>query len=205
VRESAYWAEREGHPIVTGDDMMRAIAQRIRGRHGIAVAPPRGRRRNRVEKEDDAMALELWRPRLMDRSPFRDLARLGRDMEEAFGWPAWPWGERETGWAPAVDMIDRKDEIVLRADLPGLAEKDIEVTVQDGSLTIRGERKEEKEEKKEDYYCCERRYGLFARTLPLPAGVEADKVKATFKNGVLEVSMPKAKEAKGKKIEVKAA
>lgn len=150
------------------------------------------------------MALELWRPRLMGRSPFRELARLTHDMEEAFGWPAWPWGEREAGWSPAVDMVDRKDEIVLRADLPGLAEKDIEVTVQDGSLTIRGERKEEKEEKKEDYYCCERRYGLFARTLPLPAGVEADKVKATFKNGVLEVSMPKAKEAKGKKIEIKA-
>jgi HSP20 family molecular chaperone IbpA len=72
------------------------------------------------------------------------------------------------------------------------------------SLTIRGERKEETEEKKEDYYYSERRYGLFARTLPLPAGVEADKVKATFKNGVLEVHLPKSKEAKGKKIEVKA-
>jgi HSP20 family protein len=152
------------------------------------------------------MALELWRPRLMGRSPFRDVARLEREMEDAFGWlPAWPWGERERGWAPAVDMVDRKEEIILRADLPGLDEKDIEVTVQDGSLALRGERKEETEEKKGDYYCCERRYGLFARTLPLPAGVEADKVTATFKKGVLEVHLPKAKEAKGKKIEIKAA
>jgi HSP20 family protein len=152
------------------------------------------------------MALELWRPKLMARSPFRELARLEREMEDMFGrLPAWPWGERERGWTPAVDMVDRKDEIVLRADLPGLDEKDIEVTVQDGMLTIRGERKEETEEKKEDYYYSERTYGLFARTLPLPAGVEADKVKAIFKKGVLEVHLPKAKESKGKKIEVKAA
>ena len=150
------------------------------------------------------MALEKWRPRLMAQSPFRDLARLEREMEDMFGrWPAWPWSER--GWAPAVDMIDHEDEIVLRADLPGLDEKDIEVTVQDGTVGIRGERKEGKEEKKEDYYYSERSYGAFARTLMLPTTVEADKVKATFKNGVLEVHLPKAKEAKGKKIEIKAA
>jgi HSP20 family protein len=152
------------------------------------------------------MALERWRPRLMARSPFRELARLEHEMEDMFGrLPTWPWGERERGWAPAVDMIDHKDEIVLRADLPGLDEKDIEVTVQDGMVIIRGERKEETEEKKEDYYYSERSYGVFARTLPLPAGVEADRVKATFKKGVLEVHLPKAKEATGKKIEIKAA
>jgi HSP20 family protein len=102
-------------------------------------------------------------------------------------------------------MVDHKEEFVLRADLPGLDEKDIEVTVEDGTVTIRGERKEETEEKKEDYYFSERTYGVFARTLPLPAGVEADKVRATFKKGVLEVHLPKAKETKGKKIEIKAA
>jgi HSP20 family protein len=152
------------------------------------------------------MALEQWRPKLMARSPFRELARWEREMEDMFGrLPAWPWGERERGWVPAVDMVDHKDEIILRADLPGLDEKAIEVTVQDGMLTIRGERKEETEEKKEDYYYSERTYGVFARTLPLPAGVDADKVKATFKKGVLEVHLPKAKEAQGKRIEIKAA
>lgn len=105
---------------------------------------------------------------------------------------------------PAVDMVDEKDEIVVKADLPGLDQKDIEVTVQDGTLTIRGERKEEKEEKKEDYYYAERTYGAFMRSLPLPKGVDADKVKATFKKGVLEVHLPKAKEASGKTVEVKA-
>lgn len=99
---------------------------------------------------------------------------------------------------PAVDMVDEKDEIVVKADLPGLDQKDIEVTVQDGTLTIRGERKEEKEEKKEDYYYAERTYGAFMRSLPLPKGVDADKVKATFKKGVLEVHLPKAKEARAR-------
>jgi HSP20 family protein len=127
-------------------------------------------------------------------------------MEDAFGrLPAWRLGDWERGWTPAVDMVDHDDEIVLRADLPGLDEKDIEVRVHDHVLTIQGERKEETEEKKEDYYYSERSYGAFARTLSLPAGVEADKVKATFKKGVLEVHLPKAKEAKAKKIEIKAA
>lgn len=152
------------------------------------------------------MALEKWRPRFMARSPIREIARLEREMDEMMGrMPAWPWGELERGRAPAVDMIDHDDEIVLRADLPGLDEKDIEVRVQDNTLTIQGERKEEKEEKKEDYDCSERAYGAFMRSLTLPASVDASKIKATFKKGVLEVHLPKAKEAKGTKIEIKAA
>jgi HSP20 family protein len=166
------------------------------GTRGIAVARSTGG--SITDKGERIMALELWRPRLM-RSPFRELEREMEEMLARF--PG--WGEREAVWAPAVDMVDHKDELVLRADLPGLDEKDIDVTVQDGTLTIRGERKEEKEEKKEDYYYAERRYGAFARSLTLPAGVEPDKVKAVFKKGVLEVHLPKAKEAKGKKIEVK--
>jgi HSP20 family protein len=127
-------------------------------------------------------------------------------MEDTFGrFPAWPWADWERGWTPVVDMVDHDDEIVLRADLPGLDEKDVEVQVQDHTLTIQGERKEEKEEKKQDYYYSERSYGAFARTLPLPAAVEADKVKAIFKRGVLEVHLPKAKESKGKRIEIKGA
>ena len=151
------------------------------------------------------MALDLWRPKLMARTPFRELARLEREMEEMFGRMPTLWGDAERGWAPAVDMVDRKDEIALLVDLPGLTEKDVEVTVQDGTITIKGERKAETEEKKDDDYYCERSYGSFLRSLPLPTGVEAEKVKATFKNGVLEVHLPKVPEAKGKKIEVKAA
>jgi HSP20 family protein len=177
-----------------------------RRRLGILVAPRLGGLRAINQEGGGDMALERWRPRLMAWSPFRELARLEREMEDMWGRrPEWPWGEPARGWAPAVDMIDHKDEIVLRADLPGLDEKDIDVTVQDGTLAIRGERKEEKEEKKEDYYYSERCYGAFARTLTLPAGVDADRVKATFSKGVLEVHLPKTKEAKGRKIEIKAA
>lgn len=157
------------------------------------------------------MAIERRRPGwgLMPADPFRELARMEREMEDLFGrffrdWP-WPRTDVARAWAPAVDMLDRKDEIVLRADLPGLEQKDVRVTVQDGMLTIQGERKEEKEVKEENYYQCERWAGSFARSLALPPGADAEKIKATFKNGVLEVHIPKALEAKGKTIEIKAA
>jgi HSP20 family protein len=108
-------------------------------------------------------------------------------------------------WEPAVDMIDRKDEIVLRADLPGLEQKDISVSVEGGVLSIRGERQEQREEKEEDYYYSERWAGSFYRAVTLPPGVDADKIKATFKNGVLEIHIPKTKQASGKRVEIQAA
>jgi HSP20 family protein len=129
-------------------------------------------------------------------------------MEDVFGrfFRDWPFpklfGEAR-GVAPALDMLDRRDEVVLRADLPGLEHKDIDVTVEEGMLTIRGERKGEKEAKEEDFYCCERWAGSFERSLALPPGVDAGKVKATFKNGVLEVRLPKAEKARGKRVEIK--
>ncbi|HSD50117.1 MAG TPA: Hsp20/alpha crystallin family protein [Candidatus Methylomirabilis sp.] len=155
------------------------------------------------------MALERWRPGLgLMRSPFRELSRLEREMEDLFGglFRGLPFARLSgmaRGLAPAVDMLDRKDEVVLRADLPGLEQKDIDVTVEEGVLTIRGERKGEREVKEEDYYCCERWAGGFERSLTLPAGVSAEKIKATFKNGVLEVHLPKVEKAKGKRIEIK--
>ncbi len=154
------------------------------------------------------MALELWRGRGMA-SPFRELARMERQMGDVFGrfFQDWPWAgltERGRAWVPAVDMIDRPDEVIVRADLPGLEQKDVNVTIQEGVLTVRGERKAEPEEKEEDYYCCERTFGAFARSLSLPPGVDAEKVKATFKNGILEIHLQKSKEAKGKKVEIKA-
>jgi len=132
---------------------------------------------------------------------------MDREVEDLFSRFFRPRGEAEAlGWSPAIDMVDRKTELVLQADLPGLTEKDITVTVQDGSLTLQGQRKEEKEEKEgEEYYCCERWSGSFSRTLTLPPGINTEKVSASFKNGVLEIHLPKAKEAEGKKIEIKAA
>jgi HSP20 family protein len=155
------------------------------------------------------MAIERWRPGLgLIRGPFRELGRLERDIEELFGGflrglPFARLSGMARGFAPAVDMLDRKDEVVLRADLPGLEQKDIEVTVEEGVLNIRGERKGEREVKEEDYYCCERWAGSFERSLTLPSGVNAEKIKAMFKNGVLEIHLPKVEKAKGKRIEIK--
>lgn len=151
------------------------------------------------------MALEHWRPRggLRRRPEVETLFdRFVRD------WRDWPWG-RETGeargWSPAVDMMDRADEILVRADLPGLEQKDIEVTVDNGILTIRGERRQEEEAREDDYYCCERWSGSFLRSLTLPSGIDPEKIRASFRNGMLEVHIPKSKQAAGKRIEIKAA
>lgn len=153
------------------------------------------------------MAIEQWRPRA-------GLARRGAEPFRAFDemvsrmfddWLSPRRTGEARGWSPAIDMIDRKDHIVLRADLPGLEQKDIEVSVQNGMLTIRGARQEEREAKEEDYYCCERWAGSFSRVVSLPPGVDPDTIRATFKNGVLEVQVPKSPKAAGKTIEVRAA
>jgi HSP20 family protein len=113
-----------------------------------------------------------------------------------------PWLQL-TGVAPAMAMLDRKEEVVLRADVPGLEQRDIEVTVDHGVLNIRGERREEGEASEETYGSRERWAGIFARSLTLPADVDVNKVSTTFQDGVLEVHLPKTKEASGKMIEIK--
>jgi HSP20 family protein len=116
-------------------------------------------------------------------------------------------GEVTWGKVPAVDVADTATSYEITAELPGLDERNVEVKLSDGTLTIRGEKKEEKEEKKRDYYLSERHYGSFQRSLSVPDGVDAEKIEATFKNGVLTVTLPKTVEAqkKEKKIEVKTA
>ena len=108
---------------------------------------------------------------------------------------------------PAVDVAESEKTYEITAELPGMDEKNSEVKVVNGSLTIKGEKQEEKEEKKKDYYLHERRFGSFERSFELPDGVDADKIEAAFKKGVLTVTLPKKPEAQkpAKKIEVKAA
>ncbi len=107
---------------------------------------------------------------------------------------------------PAVDVAESEKGYEIKAELPGMDEKDIEVKVTDGSLTIKGEKQEEKEEKEKDYYLQERRYGSFERSFELPESIDPDKIEASFKKGVLTVTLPKKAEAQkpAKKIEVKA-
>lgn len=119
------------------------------------------------------------------------------------------WGGGQGELAPTVDVTETDKEIEVTADLPGIDEKDIDVTLADGVLTIKGERKAEKEEKdeKKSYHRVERSYGLYTRSIALPAEVEEDKVKADFTKGVLTIRMPKSDQAKSKvkKISIKSA
>jgi HSP20 family protein len=108
-------------------------------------------------------------------------------------------------WAPALDVSETKDGITVRAEVPGMDPKDIELSLQEQVLTVKGEKKQEKEEKDEHYYRAERSYGAFARAIRLPAPVDSSKVTATFKNGVLTVALPKAPAAKGTTIPIKGA
>ena len=102
------------------------------------------------------------------------------------------------GWHPSVDMYETEDDLVVRADLPGVDQKDVEVTLTDNALTIKGESKYEKEIEDKNVYRRERSFGRFARTLPITTKITPDQARAEFKNGVLEVIIPKAPEAKEK-------
>lgn len=131
---------------------------------------------------------------------------FGHAMRPRFGW-RFPrrglWGEE--AWFPEVDVFERKGNIVVRADLPGVAREDIDVSLEGDMLVIRGHREEEKEVKEEDYYSCERASGAFSRAIRVPEGTDADAIEATFQSGVLEVTVPRprAPETKGKTINVK--
>lgn len=148
------------------------------------------------------------------RRPTMDLSRwegeMDRMMEDFFGrrfrpwWPErWFRGDEFEMKAPAVDVFEEKDDLVVKAEVPGIDKDNIEVTLSDSTLTIKGEKKKQEEVKEENYYRSERHHGAFMRTVELPKDVQPDKVKASFKNGVLEIRMPKTEEAKAKEIKVK--
>jgi len=165
------------------------------------------------EGSPSTMQMQMWRPfeslrRDVDRlfeeftmSPFRlPFRRPAFDIE--------PFWAPESWMAhPPVDFVERDNGFEVHADLPGMDEKDIEVKVAGGVLTIKGEKHEDKEEKKPDFHLRERRFGSFLRSLRVPEGVDVDKIEATFKKGVLTVTLPKTAEAQKptKTIEVKGA
>lgn len=107
-----------------------------------------------------------------------------------------------TTWAPAVDIYETEDELVVKADLPDVSEKDLDVRIENNTLTIRGERKFEKKVEEENYLRVERTYGSFSRSFSLPNTVNSEAIKAEYKNGVLTVELPKRAESKPKQIKV---
>jgi len=138
------------------------------------------------------------------------IATLQRDMNRVFegfwnrvGDLDWPWGGSEA----KSDVVETKDAVEVSIELPGLEMKDIEVSVTDDVLTVKGEKKIERQEEKKGYYLSERSYGAIYRTIPLPPGVDGEKAEASFKNGVLTIKLPQTAEAqaKVKRIEVKGA
>lgn len=112
---------------------------------------------------------------------------------------------RVSSWYPNVDVTERDDAYVMKAEIPGVSKDDVKITLKENLLTIFGEKKREKEEKEKNYYRSERSYGSFQRTFTLPSSVRSEKVEASFRDGVLTIEIPKAEEAKPKEIQVKVA
>lgn len=138
--------------------------------------------------------------------PFRELFnlqnRMGRLFDEA-GRPRFVENEEATAtWSPAVDIYETQQEIVVKAELPDLKQEDIQVSLDNDRLSIRGERKFESEVKRENYHRVERSYGTFSRTFSLPPTVDQEKIRADYKNGVLTVTLPKREIAQTKQINV---
>jgi len=147
------------------------------------------------------MTLVRWQPFRDMLATDRGFDRLFRDAFTTFA------GDREAEpstrpWAPAVDIYETESSIVLKAELPGIDPKDVEVRVEDNTLYLKGERKFEKETKDENYHRVERSYGAFARSFSLPNSIDADKVAAEYKDGVLNLTLPKREEAKPKTIRI---
>ncbi|MFN3598839.1 MAG: Hsp20/alpha crystallin family protein [Aquificaceae bacterium] len=138
---------------------------------------------------------------LMVWSPFAELERIRKEFDRLLE-EFMPKEEVEKAFAPAVDVYETDQELVVKAELPSVKKENVEVSIRDKSLHIRGEKKEEKEEKTETYHRVERVYGKFERVIPLPADVKVEEAKAEFKEGVLEIRIPKAEGAKERKIEI---
>ena len=146
------------------------------------------------------------------REPYNLLRQMTSELDRMFDepWTLFRWPSADAAspdtplWAPKVDVVARDGNLVTRVDLPGMKKEDVKVEVQDGCLTLSGERRKETKKEKDNVYREEREYGAFFRTVPLPKGAKADDVKATFANGVLEVTvpLPAAPESKARQIPV---
>lgn len=145
------------------------------------------------------MAVVKW-------DPFRDLIsiqdRMNRMFEQSLSRSRSEEGVSPATWTPAVDIYETPDRIVLKAELPGMTHEDIDIQLQDNTLTLKGERRFAKDVQEENYLRIERAYGPFQRSFTLPSSVQQEKIRATFRDGVLEVVMPKADEVTAKRISI---
>lgn len=145
------------------------------------------------------MAIIRW-------DPFRDLVSLREKMNRLFEDAVTSRGEEKelaaSSWSPSVDIFETENEIVLTAEIPGIEDKDLEIKIEDNTLTLKGERKFEKETREENYHRIERAYGSFYRSFTLPSTVDQDKIQAEQENGVLKIRLPKKAEMKPRKVKI---
>ncbi len=142
---------------------------------------------------------------IMRWTPFRDLVareKMNRIFEDAFTSRGEEKDTTASNWTPSVDIHENESELVLSAEVPGIEDKDIEIEIENNTLSIQGERKIENETKEENYHRIERSYGSFSRSFTLPTNVNQDNIKAEYDNGVLRISLPKKPELKPKKVKV---
>ncbi|MBP8625474.1 MAG: Hsp20/alpha crystallin family protein [Syntrophorhabdaceae bacterium] len=142
--------------------------------------------------------LALWQP-------LKEMERIRKEMDNIWDTffdrtPGKGYGVSE--WLPSLDVSETKNNYIVNAEIPGIDPKEVEISLNDNILTIKGEKKQEKEEENENYHVIERSYGGFTRSLRLPGQIQGDKVKATYKNGILKITLPKTEEAKKKEIKV---
>jgi HSP20 family protein len=158
-----------------------------------------------------AMTMERRKPdqNLTKGQSLREMEETGRRFEDVFGRPVLPgiwrlFPSEEMIWAPAIDVVEKEDNFLVKVELPGVKEEDVSVTVAGDTLTIEGEKKAESEIKKKGYYYTEASYGSFSRSITMPSTVDSNKIEANYDKGVLEITLPKAAEVKPKRIAVAA-
>jgi HSP20 family protein len=144
-----------------------------------------------------------------DVSPWREFETLSERMRRWADFPPFgatlfraPLIAETTEWLPAVELVEKDGEFVLTAEIPGMAREDVDVTVEDNVLTLKGEKKFERDEEKEEMHIREREYGAFTRAFTLPRNVDAAKIRAEYRDGIVEIHLPKGPEAKGRQIEI---
>jgi len=145
------------------------------------------------------MAITRWRP-------FRDLVSIQDEMnrffDNFFGYSATRTEWTEGVWSPSVDVSETKDNVIIKAEMPGMNKDEVTISIQDNVLTLKGEKKQEKAEKDANYHRIEQSYGSFCRSFMLPTTVKTDKIKANYKDGVLNITLPKTEEVKPKEIPI---
>jgi HSP20 family protein len=155
----------------------------------------------RIEEKNIMSIIRYKTPELPTWSPFDRLSSL-RDLLDSAFQLASSAPESTSGWVPALDVFEDEDRISVQVELAGMKKEDFDISLQDDMLTISGERKSESEKREGESFRSERSFGAFSRSITLPSPVKAEEVKATYEDGVLTVTLPKAEEAKPKKIQV---